>query len=127
MRGNLEVHSTSFAYVHIAMCHLQHGWQYHLTCPPHGPMSSNIGGIWNHQCTQQVKYDDILNKISHNNSTLLCHAEGSDNLSDNRQILAVRSQRSVTTKASHLMLSQEHISASNNVVDCYFLGTRLQL
>ena len=31
MTGNLEVHSTSFDYVLIAMCHLQHGWQYNLT------------------------------------------------------------------------------------------------
>jgi len=111
-RRNLEVHSNSFHYVHIAMCHLQHGWQYHLTCAPHGlhmlvyiKYRGRPTLIWNHQCTQQVEYDDILNKISHNNSTLMCHAEGSNSLSDNWQILAVRSQRSVTTKASHLMMS----------------------
>jgi hypothetical protein len=46
MRGKLEVHSTSFDYVHIAMRHLQHRWQYHLTCALHRPhvfYTSNTG------------------------------------------------------------------------------------
>jgi hypothetical protein len=111
-RGKPEVHSTSFDYVHKAMRHLQHRQKYHLTCTPHGPhvlvYIKHRGRpplIWNHRCTQQVEYDDILNKISHNNSAVLCRAEGGDTVSDNQEILAVRSQRSVTTKASHLMLS----------------------